>query len=303
MNLRVPVIAALALLLSAGDLRAQGLPPPPPPSLRSMLSDPAPPRGRRFALIVTGLPGDEEHAAAFQRNAQAWRKFLTTHGGVASDRLVALFGKPAFGSTTGTDNSSDAAPAATRENITLAITDLTSQLTPDDALWVFLQGHGSHDDRHAWLHLPGSDLTAAEWADLFARVPAREQVFWITQSASGGFLRPFSQRGRIVITATAPTGEVNETIFPEVLAEHLNLPTRLSDANHDGRVSILELFQAVSSQVAAQYEEQSLAATEHPLLDDNGDGDGTESADLEPDAPADTNLDGPLAARTFLHSH
>lgn len=285
----------------ADSLRAQALPPPPPASLRNTLSESAAPRVRRFALIVTGLTGDEEHAAAFRRNVEAWREELTTHGGVASDRLVILFGSSgAADDPTAVAQDVDSTLPATRENIAAAVADLETRMTDEDSLWVFLQGHGSHDDRNAWLHLPGTDLTAAEWADLFARIAAREQVYWITQSASGGFMRPLSQRGRVVITATAPTGEVNATIFPEVLASCLSDPDASSDSNQDGRISVLELFQAAAAQVAAQYEEQSLAATEHPLLDDNGDGNGTEAPSLEPDAPPDSNLDGSRAAQSFL---
>lgn len=297
MSMRLTIVVAAALAVGSQAACAEELPPPPPQSARTATRAAADvSKGRRFVLIVTGLTGDAEHAAAFRRNAEAWRQALIARGGAAPDRVVMLFGKEGDeGETAGAESS-----GATRENIATAIGELAGRIGEEDALWVFLQGHGSHDERDAWLHLPGPDLTAAEWGELFAGVAAREQVFWITQSASGGFLRPLARRGRIVITATAPTGEINETLFPEVLAERLTLPAKLSDSNEDGRVSVLELFQSVSSQVAARYEEGSLAATEHALLDDNGDGIGAEASTLEADAPPDTNVDGPLAARTFL---
>ena len=151
---------------------------------------------------------------------------------------------------------------------------------PDASLWVFLLGHGSEAGRTAAIHLPGPDLDARQWAELFAGIECREQVFWLTQSASGGFIKPLSRPGRVVIAATAALGEVNETEFPRVLTKVLQEDYVAADANGDGAVSVAELFAEVRGGVASHYLDGQLLATEHPQLDDNGDGQGSEDPDL-----------------------
>jgi hypothetical protein len=81
-------------------------------------------------------------------------------------------------------------------------------------------------------------------------------------------------------------------------------PTEL-DTDGDGSLSVLELFRATDSGVAAYFEEHELAATEHAQLDDNADGAGSEAVDLiEPGVeqldPAAPRIDGALAAKTIV---
>jgi hypothetical protein len=111
---------------------------------------------------------------------------------------------------------------------------------------------------------------------LFEGLRSREQVFWITTSASGFFLRPLSGAGRIVITATEPDQEVNETLFPLALADGLASPPEGIDRDKDGQISVLELYLAVVADVMKRYVDAEDLPTEHARLDDDGDGRGRE---------------------------
>jgi hypothetical protein len=98
----------------------------------------------------------------------------------------------------------------------------------------------------------------------------------MTTSASGFFLKPLASRGRIAISATEADQEVNETLFPLALADVLAAPSTDFDRDHDGTLSVLELYLAVVADVIRRYVEDELIPTEHAQIDDNGDGRGSE---------------------------
>ncbi|HEX4349276.1 MAG TPA: hypothetical protein VH251_02755, partial [Verrucomicrobiae bacterium] len=81
---------------------------------------------------------------------------------------------------------------------------------------------------------------------------------------------------RVIITATRSGYEVNATRFGGYMAKAIADPA--ADLDKDGQTSLLEAFLLASREVAQFYKEAGRLATEHPLLDDNGDGLGT-SAD------------------------
>ncbi|HJO37771.1 MAG: hypothetical protein QGG24_06555 [Vicinamibacterales bacterium] len=68
-----------------------------------------------------------------------------------------------------------------------------------------------------------------------------------------------------------------------------------ADANKDGRTSLLEAFEYARREVARVYEQDGLLLTEHAMLDDNGDGEGSD----EPD-PVAVGADGRVAQSLFF---
>jgi hypothetical protein len=140
-------------------------------------------------------------------------------------------------------------------------------------------GHGHYDGRHSHLNIPGPDLDERQFAKVFEGIKARQQVFFLTTSASGFFLKPLSAPGRVVVTATEPDLEVNETLFPLALADVLAHPPEDADRDGDGSLSLLELYLAVVADVSRRYEADENLPTEHARLDDNGDGRGGELQD------------------------
>ena len=163
-----------------------------------------------------------------------------------------------------------------RAAIEADVAELRRRLGPEDALWVIVLGHGHYDGRNAHVNLPGPDINGPELGKIFAGIPAREQVFFLTTSASGYLLKPLSAPGRVVITATEPDRELNETLFPLALADVLAAPPPEADRDKDGTLSLLELYLAVVIDVLQRYATAEEISTEHARLDDNGDGRGTE---------------------------
>jgi hypothetical protein len=255
-------------------------------------TDDPPAPGQSHALIVVGLPGDAEHEEHFATVAKAWRDWLTGPLGFPADNVRILFGsagKPGL-----------AKGPAPREAVEREVAELKKVLRPDDRLWVFTLGHGDYDGERAAFHVPGPDLRADQLGKLFADVACREQVFWLTHSGSGWFLKALAKKGRIVVTATSADQEFNETEFPEALANVAKLSADKLDADKDGKVSILELYRRITQEVQALFEADDRIPTEHALLDDTGGGRGTEEPVVAATKDKKPTADGALAARTFV---
>jgi len=255
------------------------------------------PAGTKRALVICGHPGDEEHRKTFAETAARLHRGLTATAGIAPENISVFFGvdpetdapkkegaateNAAKNDAEKNDTAQIAVPCegpATREAVTAAIEKLRGELRPDDSLWVIVFGHGHLDGRHAWINLPGPDIQQDDFGRLVKDLPCREQVFVIATPASGYYLKPLAAAGRVVITATEPDLEINETLFAEALADQLN-PTAenpLRDEDQDGAISLLDLYVAATRGLSLKYTAESLLMTEHALLDDNADGRGSE---------------------------
>ncbi len=273
----------------------------------------APPRAaRRQALLICGLPGDDEHRKLFTGTVEKLYKALTERCGFAASDVMVRFG---------VEKAAGDGPAlsgmrglSSREGLAADIDELRKRLGEQDTLWVIVLGHTYYDGRHSHLNIPGPDLDEREFGKLFEGLKAREQLFLITTPASGFFIKPLAASGRTVIAATEPDQEVNETLFPHALAEVLAVPPEGIDRDKDGKLSVFELYLAVVSSVMQRYADAEDLATEHAQLDDNGDGRGTELQERflppeiggragkgnGPEAKIRPDHDGALASKTFI---
>jgi hypothetical protein len=139
-------------------------------------------------------------------------------------------------------------------------------------VWIVYLGHGTFDSREARLNLRGPDLTAKELANWLA--PLRRPIVFIHGGSAGApFISALSASGRIVISATRSGNELNYARFGERFAEAVANPG--ADIDQDGQTSVLEAFVTAAQDVQAFYKEAGRLATEHALIDDNGDKQGT----------------------------
>jgi hypothetical protein len=231
----------------------------------------------RYALIISGASGGKKYADSYEK----WRTTL----------VAALRDKFAFDANRIVVLTENAAGNgnATKENARRAVTSLREQLGSDDLLMVVLIGHGTFDGSSAKFNLVGPDMDAKEWRQLFDGMPGR-LVFINTTGASFPFLQEFSGSGRVVVTATDSLAQRYDTVFPEFFVAALD--ELAADSDKNGRTSIWEAFSFASQAVQKWYEERGQLSTEHPLIDDNGDGLGKEAEVPGPD--------GILARAIFL---
>jgi hypothetical protein len=130
-------------------------------------------------------------------------------------------------------------------------------------------------------------MAPADFAPLLARLRSKRVVFVNAASASGPFVEALSGPGRVIVSATRTGDEKYATLFGGPFVDAFS--TEAADADRDGKVSILEAFDYAKRAVAASYQREGLLPTEHALLDDNGDRQGS----MEPGRQA---KDGPSAA-------
>ena len=204
-------------------------------------------------LVITGVPGDEEHAALFKKWATTFIDAATKKEGVPAANITALADRQ-----------------ATREGVTKAFADVARSAKPGDVVAILLIGHGAFDGRQAAFNLPGPDLTVEEWVKLLGTLSAQRVAFVNTSSSSGAFLPAVAAPGRIVVTATKTGGERNETQFPEFFVEAFNDPS--ADRDRNGHVSILEAFEYAKTKVTQAVQQKGLILTEHAMIDEGGEG-------------------------------
>ena len=263
-------------LCSAAVLCAQS------PTVKSTLANPsktAPADPNKFCLIINGAGGDPAYASQFETWTNELTSLLTSRFGFATKQLKVLSEKSPAGLT------------PTAENVKQAFAALKSELQPENALFVFFIGHGSYDGKESKFNLVGPDLSATEYATLLTALPTKRVVVFNMSSASGEFARSLSAKGRIVITATKSGQETNATRFAGFFIEALKATD--SDTDQDGHISILEAFVYANRLTSEFYTRAGRLATEHALLEDNGDGVGRERAE---------NGEGLLARATYLDS-
>jgi hypothetical protein len=232
-----------------------------------------------FLLIVVGLGGDPETAKTFHR----WGNTLaeaTERLGVPPERLVHLVGEPVEGDVRVSGRS-------TRDEVTKALAKFAAEAGPEDLVFITLIGHGQWDGRAAKFNMPGPDMGPEEFEPLLKKIRSKQIVLVNTASSSGPFLEALSAPGRTLVSATRSGAEHYTTLFGGFFVDALNSPT--ADADKNKRISVLEAFQFAKAEVTRAYEREGLLATEHPLLDDDGDRKG--SAD-----PTPTGADGRVAA-------
>ena len=178
-----------------------------------------------------------------------------------------------------------------RENVEAALGELSERAGPNDAVMIVLIGHGTSSGGESRFNVPGRDLSATDFAFLVERFGTRNVVFVNTASASGAFITEISGPNRTVITATRSPREGNATRFAGFFGDAF--AGEVADTDKDERVSVLEAFAYARREVERSFEEEGLLATEHALLDDNGDGVGSGFEE-------EGDLDGALARTVFL---
>jgi hypothetical protein len=211
------------------------------------------PTNRPTVLVAVGAVGTTEFGSNFLQQAAQWERACQQAG----CRYLAL-GLEAAGATNDHDRLRQILENEPKKG--------------SGELWLVLIGHGTFDGQEARFNLRGPDVAATELG-LWLRPFERPTVVIDTTSCSAPFLNKLSATNRIVITATRSGHEQSFSRFGQFLAEAIT--DAQADLDQDGEVSLLEAFLAAARQVSEFYKTAGRLATEHALLDDNGDGLGT----------------------------
>jgi hypothetical protein len=216
-------------------------------------------------IIVEGAAGSADYEQSFAEQTAAWEK------AGSSFKVTALRPKA--------EDQLRRLEAALKES------------PADQPLWLALHGHGSFDGREAKFNLLGPDLTAAALAAALAKRTGPTVVV-LAFSASGAFVKSLAGPQRVIVSATQNGLEQNYSRFGQYFAAAIGSKGD-ADLDQDGAVSVLEAFLSAARSTAGFYETEERIATEHAVLDDNGDGTGTRSeafTGVRPNKPTDDGL-------------
>jgi hypothetical protein len=189
-------------------------------------------------LVISGLAGDQKESDRFQTLRERFAADFATRGIPPAN----------------IEQAGDLNGAA----ILARLAKLGASLHTEDSLWLILLGHCEVRDDGPVFEVSGKRLTAQDLQTALAAIPARQYVI-LTPESSGAFIAELAASNRIILTATEPSGEVNETYFPEAFA------TALEDRQNR---SLLQLAQAAAKNVRQYYDGAGLVQTEHAMLSD-----------------------------------
>lgn len=233
-------------------------------------------------IVVVGASGTDQYGKMFAE----WRQRIVAAAEQAEAEVVVVGGETA---------------SETPDRLTLQ--RVLEQSGDAKQLWLILIGHGTFDGKTARFNLRGPDFSAQELAQWLEAVPCPAAIIDCS-SASGAFLEQLSGERRLVVTATKSGYEHNFSRFGDYFSRSLADPQ--ADLDKDDQVSLLEAFLFASRRVEEFYAGENRLATEHALLDDNGDGQGT-PADwfqgvrvVKQTQDAQKNPDGPRAHQLHL---
>jgi hypothetical protein len=207
-------------------------------------------------LVVIGAPGAPEYKDQFVEWAKEWHE--------AAKKATADF------HLVGRD---EAAKPSDRERLQQLLVDSAADETAP--LWIIFIGHGTFDGHVSKFNLRGPDVSADDLKAWLAPIKRPIAVIQCA-SASAPFINQLAGKDRVVITATKSGDEQNFARFGQYMAA--TIADLRADLDKDGQVSLLEAYLTACRQLDEFYSQEARLATEHALLDDNGDGLGTPAA-------------------------
>ena len=205
-------------------------------------------------VTVLGTAGIKEYEEKFVEVAKGWKE-ACERGGV---RLIAV------------GNEKKDSKKVDRERLKETISAEIERGT--SGLWVVLIGHGTFDGRETKFNVRGPDFTDSDLADWLK--PFKGTLVVVnTASSSAPFIKALSGENRVVITATKSANEIFYPHFGEYFAQAVG-GLKAADLDNDDQVSLLEAFLYAGHEVKQFFEKEGRIATEHAMLDDNGDQQG-----------------------------
>ena len=220
----------------------------------------------RYHVIITGSGGEQPYIDKFQGWGERLQRVLVEQLGAHSP-YVYLLTEAANADDEGIEARSDV------ESIRSVFEIIAEQMNTDDSLFVYLIGHGSYFKSISRFHVPGTDLTVEQMAEFLEPFKDHQVVIVNGSSASAVYINELSGPKRVICTATKSVTEFNATEFMGHFIECLEDGS--ADRNRDERITVFEACQQAAQLTDAWYISNGYIPTEHAILDDNGDGQGT----------------------------
>lgn len=225
----------------------------------------------RVCIVITGLGGMPEYEENFVQWAGAVEK---------------LFREELKSTVHNLDGRTQK-----RTEVIEFFNNLLSSLPAQAEIWLFLIGHGNFDGTNYRFNIVGPDLTGSDLGTFLNGLGEKRTCVVAATGASGILIPQLSKRNRLIIAATKNQFERQPPLFLSFFIEAAK--SAEADLDRNGKISVLEAFVFSQKKVGVWFEEKGRLQTEHPLLDDNGDGRGAAE-------PNPSEGEGSLASMTYL---
>jgi hypothetical protein len=205
-------------------------------------------------IVVVGAEGEAEYREKFRAWAGRWEEAARK----AAAELTTI-------------GLAESAGKSDRDLLIARLEEL-AKAQSSEAVWLVLIGHGTFDGKTARFNLRGADFTPAELAGWLKNIE-RPLAVLNCASASGPFVTELSAKNRVIVAATKSGHEYNFARFGDYLSAAIG--DLAADLDKDAQTSLLEAYLMAAGGVNEFYKSEARLATEHALLDDNGDKLGT----------------------------
>ena len=243
---------------------------PAPPSMIAAERDESPGEDGRdyqppLVWIICGIPGDETHDSLFTDVIRRLRETLHEHFLVSYEDIHVLYGSanPPYGILCDKPTLKSELQAISRQ----------VEQNPRD-VWLIFMGHANSLEGSVYYNLPGEDVTGRELGEFLEADSSQGHLAIVLTTAAAGRFAPYlAGSNRAILSATEPADPDNRTEFPLALVQTLQADA--TDANQDGWVDLLEVFQATRQRVDRIYEAHGWVKVEEATLDGDGNGRAT----------------------------
>jgi len=243
--------------------------------------------GKTYVLIVSGINKDPKDRRAKDRAAIDLRRFLLDNAAIKPELLGVLVDRES--------TVRNGSKISTAENFKERMNTFAAAVNPADRFIFYYIGQANIVAEKLRLNLPGADVTHEKLAEWINSIRASSMLIVLDCPGAGLAVKAVSGQGRIIIGACTAeqhySTKFSEYFVPALLDEK-------TDADGDGRISLLEAFTSACRDLDDFYRRQSLLTTETPVLEDNGDG----AANRQPWRYKQNKMDGLAASRFFFAS-
>lgn len=220
-----------------------------------------------FALVAGGVSKDPNDRAAQDKTRADVQKYLLTRAKSVRVASTAVSVKDAFDT-------------------------LAAETSSQDKFVFWYVGQANTAGGKLRFNLSGPDITHEDLAAQLTRVKAGTVLIVLDCPNAALAVKDLGGAGRVIICASTQDQSYGTQFSRHFVSA---LPAAESDADKDGRVSILEAFAATARRIEQWYRDRTILPTETPCLDDNGDGTASERPWNRGES-----ADGMAAAKLFL---
>lgn len=216
---------------------------------------------KTFVLIAGGINKDLQQRLAKGSLIKALQRFFLDEAKIDKERLIVLTEKNSI--------SQDDPRLSTALNINRQLDKIAASITTSDRFIFYYIGQANIVSGQLRLNLPAEDITHLQLSKWLGTVKCGSMLVVLDCPGAELAVKPIAAPGRIIIAAARKDQPYSTRFTKYFLGVMKN---KENDTDKNGKISLLEAFTAVTKQIGDFYKEKQVIRTEHPLLEDNGDG-------------------------------